>query len=468
MARQYRALAGAVCIALILPRIAQPGMFVDGVTYAVLARNLAAGIGTFWSPLFSTTVYPVFHEQPPLGIGLEALAFVVLGDHLYVERLFSVLVFAATALLIVRLWRQVLPVEYDWLPLFFWILPSTVTWGAINNMLEGTQALLTTAAVLVLAAGVRAETTGRAVMAGAAAAAAVVAACLTKGPVGLFPLVVPPLALLLVGTERPHLRRAGVVWFSLLVSTAALAAAVLTIDEARHALSEFARTHMMPALEGRRGLPRRSFDIARHFTLGILARMVALAVVLWLIRPGGRTTARIRWNTAWFFLAVGLCASLPLLASPVLAGHYFLPSVPFFALAVATAALPPVAAYRELSSTTRRFMPLGIAAALVLAAAVVLLVRGPMERRDTEIIRGLRSAGPLVPRGRTIGTCESAAEEWGLHGYFQRFFRVSLDASEAAREGWFVIWRDGCQPPPRCVERTSEGGLRLFRCNDAT
>ena len=43
MARQYPALAGAVCLALILPRIAQPGMFVDGVTYAVLARNLAAG-----------------------------------------------------------------------------------------------------------------------------------------------------------------------------------------------------------------------------------------------------------------------------------------------------------------------------------------------------------------------------------------------------------------------------------------
>jgi 4-amino-4-deoxy-L-arabinose transferase-like glycosyltransferase len=340
-ARQFRALAAAVCLALILPRIAQAGMFVDGVTYAVLARNLAQGTGTFWAPSFSTTVYPVFHEQPPLGFALESLAFRVLGDHLYVERLFSIFVFALTALLIVALWRRVLPREHDWLPLFFWVLPSTVTWAAINNMLEGTQALFTTSAVLLLVRAMMAIRTRDAVVAAGCAAAAVAAAVLTKGPVGLFPLAVPPLALLLTRrdrrcfTARPRGRaysRLALVWITLLVVTMLLAAAILAIPEARHALSEFARTHVVPALQGERGLPRRSFDIARHFTLGIIARMGALAALLWLIRPRGRDVPGVRWDVAVFFFSTGLVASLPLLASPVLAGHYFIPSVPFFAL----------------------------------------------------------------------------------------------------------------------------------------
>src|SRR5262245_65331367 len=114
----------------------QRGMFVDGVTYAVVARNMAQGVGSFWKPAFSATVYPEFYEQPPLGVGLQALAFALFGDHLAVERIFSVVVFAVHALLIVAIWRLLLPRRYDVIPLFFWILPAAVTWAVVNNMLE--------------------------------------------------------------------------------------------------------------------------------------------------------------------------------------------------------------------------------------------------------------------------------------------------------------------------------------------
>ena len=463
-ARQYRALAAAVCVALILPRIAQPGMFVDGVTYAVLARNLSQGIGSFWVPSFSTTVYPAFFEQPPLGIALESLAFRLLGDHLYVERLFSILVFAATALLIVRLWRTLLKREYDWLPLFFWVLPSTVTWAAINNMLEATQALLTTASVLLIVRGVLAARVRESVFSSAGAAVAMAAAFLTKGPVGLFPLAVPPLAILLLRPARPSLPKVAIVWITLLITAGALGAMLLAIPDARHALAEFARTHVVPALQGERGLPRRSFDIARHFTLGILARMGALAMLLWLIRPRGRDVPAVRWNAALFFFGVGLIASVPLLASPVLAGHYFVPSVPFFALAVAASALPAVQGYRERTSGAGRFVPIGIAAALVLLAALVLVLRGPMEKRDADLVAAIQRVGAEVPAGATIGTCASAAEDWGQHGYFQRFYRVSLAATGEPVDGLFLVGRVACAAPPGCSRIVTSGELILFRC----
>jgi 4-amino-4-deoxy-L-arabinose transferase-like glycosyltransferase len=462
--RQFRALAAAVCVALILPRIAQAGMFVDGVTYAVLARNLAAGTGTFWAPSFSTTVYPVFYEQPPLGLALESLAFRVLGDHLYVERLFSVTVFALTALLIVALWRRLLPRDDDWLPLFFWILPSTVTWAAINNMLEGTQALFTSAAVLLLMHATLAPRTRGAVIAASGAAVAVIAAVLTKGPVGLFPLAIPPLALLLTGPARPRFTRMTIVWITLLIVTGSLAATILAMPDARHSLAEFARTHVVPALQGERGLPRRSFDIARHFTLGILARMGALAAVLWLIRPRTRHGHGIHLNAAGFFFGAGLLASLPLLASPVLAGHYFLPSVPLFALAMATVALPAVEAFRERTTGWGRLVPAALAAGLFVLSIAVPLFNGPMEKRDVGLVDAVRRVGALIPGETTIATCANAAEDWGLHGYFQRFYRVSLAASDAAVSGFLVVRNDACAVPPQCSSLATRGELILYSC----
>ena len=95
--KPFRIVTVAACAAAIVPRLAHRGMFVDGVTYASIARNLAAGRGSFWSPSYTATIYPQFHEHPPLGFWLQSLWFRALGDHLFVERLYAFIVAAATA-----------------------------------------------------------------------------------------------------------------------------------------------------------------------------------------------------------------------------------------------------------------------------------------------------------------------------------------------------------------------------------
>jgi hypothetical protein len=65
--KSFRILTAAALAAAILPRLAQRGMFVDGVTYASIARNLSQGRGSFWSPFYTATIYPQFHEHPPFG-----------------------------------------------------------------------------------------------------------------------------------------------------------------------------------------------------------------------------------------------------------------------------------------------------------------------------------------------------------------------------------------------------------------
>ncbi len=245
--KSFRLADLAVFAAATVPRLAHRGMFVDGVTYASIARNLAEGRGSFWSPSYTATLYPQFHEHPPLGFWLQSLWFRVLGDHLFVERLYTAVVALATGVLIGLIWRRLDTdaassgdhvVEddgrgtagysarddcgqaeggqcgrngLDWLPLVLWIAVPVVSWSIVGNLLETTVALFTTGAVLSALAAVADTsgesrrdnpaskvtafdaTTGWSVLSGFC----IVAAGLTKGPVGLFPLVAPLAFLLL-------------------------------------------------------------------------------------------------------------------------------------------------------------------------------------------------------------------------------------------------------------------------------
>src|SRR5262245_75977 len=125
-------------------------MFVDGVTYASIARNLAEGKGTFWTPFYTETLYPQFHQHPALGLWLQSLWFRAFGDHWIVERAYSLSIAALTGLLIAAIWRSVAGEagrkSHDWLPVVFWILVPVVSWSIVGNMLETTVSLFTTAA----------------------------------------------------------------------------------------------------------------------------------------------------------------------------------------------------------------------------------------------------------------------------------------------------------------------------------
>lgn len=459
----YRWLAFAVMTALILPRIAQRGMFLDGITYAVIARNMAVGVGSLWRPSFSETVYPVFYEQPPLGLWLQSLAFRVLGDHLFVERLFSVLVFALTGLTMMAIWRRVLRPRYDSLPIFFWAVPSVVTWAAINNILEVTQGLFAAFAVYCVIRAAERIPAGTAAAWTLGASGCVVAACLTKGPVGLFPLATPLFLLLRAPEGRPRVARALAIVASMALLCCAAAGALWTAEAPRAALEGFARTHLVPAMSGERGVPRRSSDIARHLTLGVWARMAGVAIVLWFARRKHTPLTPLPRMTLVFFL-IGLSASVPILTSPVLAGHYFVPSIPFFALAAAALSLPAVQTFARPPSERRSRVPLVVGVALVGLALIVPALHGPFEPRDVRLLAGLDAIAPIVPNATTIGTCRASAADWGLHSYMQRFFRVSLEGEDVPGRGWFLIREEACAAPAGCTNAAGNEAVALFRC----
>ena len=60
----FRLLTIAVFAAATVPRLAHRGMFVDGVTYASIARNLAEGRGTFNAPEVTVVKVPADNPAP--------------------------------------------------------------------------------------------------------------------------------------------------------------------------------------------------------------------------------------------------------------------------------------------------------------------------------------------------------------------------------------------------------------------
>ncbi|MBK6994432.1 MAG: hypothetical protein IPH31_05740 [Lewinellaceae bacterium] len=63
----------AVLVGLLVPSLVQEGMFLDGVSYACIAKNMAKGMGGFAQPYYTATLYPVCYEQPPFALWLQSL-----------------------------------------------------------------------------------------------------------------------------------------------------------------------------------------------------------------------------------------------------------------------------------------------------------------------------------------------------------------------------------------------------------
>jgi 4-amino-4-deoxy-L-arabinose transferase-like glycosyltransferase len=464
----YRLFTIALLAALTIPRMTGRGMFGDGLIHATIARNLSIGVGSLWAPAFTATSFSQYYEHPPLGFVLQAAAFRLLGDHLATERIYSLVVFAATGLLIVAIWRRLQPAEYDWLPVFLFVLPSIVTWAVVNNMLENTQSVFTAAAVLLLLIAWQARS--RAAVAGwsAVAAMCVVSATLTKGPVGLFPLAVPFL-LMMMPVERKSTMAPGplaLMTLTLVGVTAGCGLALLAYDPARHALTQYVRLQLMPSLGGQREVNADPLATFRHLGLGIAARMAVICGLLWLLARHGPASQRVM--PAAFFLTLALCASVPIAVSPKLVGHYFLPSVPFFALGFASLAVRPVSRLMAAERGWHRRVPAALAILLFSGAILVPVLHGPLEARDTELLRELDALEPVMPGDVTIGACQTSGTDWRLQAYVNRLFRVSLEAADRPSNGWFLQPDQSCPAPQGCRLVAQGATLKLHRCQEAT
>jgi len=101
----YLFLAGFFFI-IICKDVFSNGMFLDGLIYSTVSKNLANGIGTFWNPHFTATCMPNFHEHPPLAFGIQSLFYRFLGESRFIDKVYSLFTLLIAGCIILKIWNK--------------------------------------------------------------------------------------------------------------------------------------------------------------------------------------------------------------------------------------------------------------------------------------------------------------------------------------------------------------------------
>jgi len=431
----FELLVIAIVLLAILPSLIAEGMFVDGILYSCVARNLAAGEGTFWFPLMhhlDILGLSSFHEQPPLGFFLESVFFRIFGDGIYTERIFTVVLMVIAALLIISIWKLIIPDTsrkgMAWLPLFFWLITPTLFWSYQHAILENTMVVFVLLAIFsslkvlkdpsrwlpwLLFAGFN-----------------IFLASLSKGITGIFPLVF--FALYFLFSNEINFKKA-LIYSLVLLSVPVVIYLLLMQFEAP---DQSLRTYFFERLVGRvNDTPTVSsrFSILGNLFNDLLP-MLIIFLVLWLIkaiRSRTNSTSEEYASTGLFMMSLGLAGSLPLLLTKVQKPFYYAPAIPLFALGFALLALPYIdPLLTKLHERAKTFsIVLIISATLVLSGIILSISAIGSFSREEIWIKDIKEIGRLLPERTVVSSSDYLSSKWSVKFYFDRYERIYINNS---------------------------------------
>lgn len=419
-------------------------MYTDGVAYAAIARNLSEGRGSFWSPSFSETINATFHSHPPLVFGLQSLVFTVLGDSLVAERLYAVLIFLATAGLMVWLWRRipgpVQPFGLAFIPLTLWLLNEVVYHFYPANVLEPTAGLFALGSIYLAYRSIDSAQLG---YGWAFAAGGVLClAVLSKGPVTLFPLAFYFLYRCCFPARISWLSVAGGSTV-LLLSTALPLSIIWFYPPAQTFADNYFATQLRASVLGENTQfhfrENRLYIVRRTFEL-LLPALAIVGLVLGVARYclGKLVLSKDGARSSLLFILIGLSASVPLAVSPKQAYYYLLPSMPYFAIGLGLLIVRPVVTY--LNGNPGRIekvvLQLGFWGLTIFSIWNTHRHWGISTPRDREVLLDVEDMIVHLPRGLTIG---GKGDLGASVSYLQRLREISIDSTESWQTYPYVV-----------------------------
>lgn len=409
---------------VVSPVLFSEGMFMDGLIYADISRNLAQGIGTFWNLFFSETCMREFHEHPPLAFGMQAALFKIFGDALWIDKVYSVLTFLFTGFLMLLIWRQFKP-NQGWLVLLFWLSTPTVMWAVSNNILENTLTIFLTCSVLFCLLSSNSHRFWFLFISGFCLALGL----LTKGFVALFPLSFPFCLYL------SRVRKSFVYMFTdslLLILFTVLPLIVLFIayPESWESIRKYLDVQVINSLKNIKTVNSRFYIIERLFLDMIpLMILIAIIMVLFFRKKVDFQIDRSYFRYGYSLIFLGLTGVLPIMVSMKQSGFYIFPAFPFFALGFALLMYPYVSVLldrlRHHAKAIRLLRPVSF---VVFLSGVFLTVyfSGSIGR-DQNKIHDVRQVLTLMPEGGVLNVHPDLWSDWSLQAYFVRYKHVSAD-----------------------------------------
>jgi 4-amino-4-deoxy-L-arabinose transferase-like glycosyltransferase len=418
-------LAIGIFLLTLTPYLFQHGMFVDGVTYGAISRNLAEGIGTLDTPSYSA-MYPEFHEHPPFFFWVEGLAFWLFGDQFFIERLTGIIL-GLTGITGVFFLQKTLSTDeqtskHSYLSVLLWISFPLVSWAYNNNTLETLLIVLTLFASGFYLDGYLKNQWWKVVI----GTGFLILGFLTKGFVALFPLSVIPLHFLFLNKRalKPTLL------FTLLTAISLVALGLLllfTFPQLVESVQLYFNQQLIPALKGEREITTGN---RAKILLDLLSQLVVPLVILigLMIRKRlKQDQTRINWKLALFLAAVGLSASVPLMISLKQRPFYLLPALPFFALSLHML-IAPFLKFDPVKINGKKWL-LGLTAMVWIGVIIIPMFTYNSFSRNQQVIEDIQKISTEVPEQTIIGGPVDLWGDWGLSSNLSRIAHLGLKCS---------------------------------------
>ena len=441
----------SIAFALTLPWLIRDGMFMDGELYTCVSHNLSEGRGTFWFPVFSASYNnfgsPYFLEHPPLVFGIQSLFFRLLGNSMYVERIYIFLTMCISIYLLALLYRQVTRGNASWLPVLLWFLMPTTFWMYHNNMMENTMGIFTLAAVILIFRGMEKEKRG--IMLILTGGILIFLVSFSKGIPGLFPVVIPLVHWLCF--KKQKLSKSFVFTLLLIAVPVIIYALLMCFDQPRESLSFYftkrllGRIHDDPTVSNRFHIMKLLFN-----DLIIPSIVVAPFLVINAIK-GHFSSASIFNRRFFFFLLTGIAASFPLVITRVQSGFYNAPSLPYYAAALSCLIAPQILRLTS-GVDNRKYRSLLVLGTimLILVLSVTASLKGKASR-DRELLHDVYTIGRIVPKHAELQVTDDLKKWYVLECYFIRYFNISTFAHRSTV--YYLKRKDDLTPVPVGYEK---------------
>lgn len=420
--------AFAVLALLILPVLVMDGMFMDGMLYACVSKNLSHGIGSFWFPHYSSTLYPFFDQQPPLGFGIQSVFFKLLGDGAYVEKLYSFICALINALLIIRLWKVFYRNDDEtknigWLPVLLWIIVPVCFWSFTNNLLENTMSVFDLLAMIFIVKYLLQNQYFSFLL---CAGIFIFLATFTKGVQGSFPLAAFFLGWLVY---RPFsfVKMAMASLSVLLVPVIIYLGFMLMSNDAYNSLHAYFNNRVLNSIKNVSEVESRFYLLGR-LVQEILPAVIGVVFILGLYYKKLKTKGLVfpYSKHVLFSMLIGISASFPLMITLEQRGFYLTTSLPYFAISLAALAAPGLLMLVNSIKQSRFGSRLVMICSLLVFFTTVGLVVANKGRafRDKDMLHDVYLIGKTVPPGTVLGSTRALWKNYSLQEYLVRHFYI--------------------------------------------
>ena len=417
---------------LVLPRMLSYGMFMDGVVYASIARNMAEHYGSFWQPYYTATAYPIFYEHPPLGFWLQSWAYRLCGDSTYVEAFWGFGVGLLTLWGLAGIWRCLAPQGYalagTWFPLVLFIVMPMTSWAFANNMLENTMLLFIVFSVLLCILSLKNPNILLSFFYAIFSGFSLFCAMLVKGPVAIFPLIVPFISM--INTPR-KIMKVLTVSFVLVTALIFFFGLLCFVNaDAVHFFKRYVSQQVLASVTGAREISTSRFAILTAVSRESLVPLLVGGVLTAAIYRLRKTTiASVHYPLFLYYLCIALAGSLPLLISVKQRRWYALPSLPFYALAIGVVFNDIALMLGNLVNKNKIIAKyvLVFAVTVLFSSVLLMFLEKHALRRDKDFHAAFSEQPITIEERKIISTYPtSLATQWSLVANMQRKFKASL------------------------------------------